>query len=44
VQRASLLGEAQQGLVEDIVLLRRGDGGVLRRRVEAERRQLPATP
>jgi hypothetical protein len=44
VQRAPLLGEPQQRLVEDLFPIDRGDGGVLRRRIEAERRQLPATP
>jgi hypothetical protein len=44
MQRAPLLGKPQQRLVQDLVPPQRGDRGVLRRRVEAERGQLPANP
>ncbi len=39
VQRAALLGEPEQRLVEDLVPPHRCDGGVLGRGVEADRRQ-----
>jgi len=40
VPRATVGREAEQRLVEDLAAARRADGGVLRRRVEADQRQL----
>jgi hypothetical protein len=43
VLRPALLGEAEQRLVDDLAVAYRGDGGVARRRIEADRYQRAAT-
>jgi hypothetical protein len=44
VLRPALLGEAEQGLVDDLAIAQRGGGGVARRRIEADGYQRAAIP